>query len=337
MERAARMKGLRLAAAALGVVLAARCGGDGPVTPTPGPPGITCPADISINGVTGGSQDVSFPAPTVTGGAQPVSVACTRESPSTFTLGATTVTCVASDHLGRQAACSFGVTLSAAVLSVTRFLAFGDSFTEGENGRLTAFGTPFLDVPNSYPTKLAALFAAEFPDQGIVVVNRGQSGEAVEDGLTRLPGELAAVRPDALLLLDGYNNLLDDCPFGEAIGSTCRATVDYVVSKLRDMIRTARGAGVRYVFVSTLTPPGPVVGPEPRAISLDAVAQVNDRIRPMVPAEGAVLVDPYPLFLGHEAEYVDEDGLPLRPAGYQVLAETFFSAIKQAIPASFGR
>jgi lysophospholipase L1-like esterase len=58
----------------------------------------------------------------------------------------------------------------------------------------------------------------------------------------------------------------------------------------------------------------------------------------MVLAEGpgAVLSDPYPLFLGHEAEYVDEDGLHLRPAGNQVLAETFFAAIKRAIPAAFG-
>jgi len=56
----------------------------------------------------------------------------------------------------------------------------------------------------------------------------------------------------------------------------------------------------------------------------------------MVPGENAILVDAYPQFLGHEAEYVDIDGLHLRPAGNDVLARVFFSGIKAAIPASFG-
>ena len=45
-------------------------------------------------------------------------------------------------------------------------------------------------------------------------------------------------------------------------------------------------------------------------------------------------MDSYREFLGHEAEYVDIDGLHLRPAGNDVLARTFFSAIKKAIPAN---
>ena len=47
--------------------------------------------------------------------------------------------------------------------------------------------------------------------------------------------------------------------------------------------------------------------------------------------EGVALVDPYPVFVGDEAEYIDQDGLHLRPAGNQALAETFFGAIKNAI------
>ena len=54
----------------------------------------------------------------------------------------------------------------------------------------------------------------------------------------------------------------------------------------------------------------------------------------MVRREGAILVDAYPQFLGHEAEYVDIDGLHSRPAGNDVLAHIFFSAIKTAIPAN---
>jgi lysophospholipase L1-like esterase len=52
----------------------------------------------------------------------------------------------------------------------------------------------------------------------------------------------------------------------------------------------------------------------------------------MVAAEGAVLVDSYGKFVGHEAEYVNVDGLHLRPAGYQALADSFFAAIRATVP-----
>ena len=44
------------------------------------------------------------------------------------------------------------------------------------------------------------------------------------------------------------------------------------------------------------------------------------------------LVDSYVAFLGHEAEYVNVDGLHLKPAGYQALADTFFAAIQATVP-----
>ena len=51
----------------------------------------------------------------------------------------------------------------------------------------------------------------------------------------------------------------------------------------------------------------------------------------MVQAEGAILVDSYGRFLGHETEYIDQDGLHLRPAGYEALAAAFFDAIKSNV------
>ena len=73
--------------AAAGLVAAA-CGGTPPTpTPTPSAPQIACPADISVRGITGGSQAVSYPAPTVTGGTAPVNTACTQPSGAPFPLG----------------------------------------------------------------------------------------------------------------------------------------------------------------------------------------------------------------------------------------------------------
>ena len=58
------------------------------------------------------------------------------------------------------------------------------------------------------------------------------------------------------------------------------------------------------------------------------MTRTNGAIAGMVQAEGAILVDTYGRFAGHEADYVDQDGLHLRPAGYQALAAAFFDAIK---------
>jgi lysophospholipase L1-like esterase len=312
------------------VVLLAACGGKSPgqpPTPTPDAPQIVCPADISIRGITGGSQEVTFANPTVTGGAPPVTTSCNQTSGGSFPLGATSVNCTASDAMARQAACSFTVTLSGLTLAVTKFETVGDSLTAGENG---AGARPsFVDPGNSYPTKLQVLLEATFPGQGIVVINRGHSGDKAEVTRDDLPGHLLRDRPQAVLLLTGYNDL-EVCGPGQAGSTTCRMAIERVAFAVRDCIRKAKESpvGIKYIFVSTLTPSGT----GPKRIDRGAIEETNGRIRQMVAAEKATLADTYPLFLGHEAEYVSSDGLHLNPAGYQAIADSFFTAIKATVP-----
>jgi lysophospholipase L1-like esterase len=319
--------------AAAGLALCA-CGGP-PNKPTPPPvaaPQIFCPADVTIRGITGGSQPVTFAAPTVTDGTAPVNTTCTQTSGASFPLGTTSITCTASDAQARQAACSFKVTVTALALGVTKYDAVGDSLTEGENGQRPRF----VDTPNAYPTKLQALFDDTYPGQGIVVVNRGIGGEVVEKTVADLPGNLLKDRPGAVLVLTGYNNLAKGlCKFSDGNNPLCADAIEDVRIGVRDCIRHSKEApfNIAYVFVSTLTPPGPLSpGFDDRRLRSQAILQANDRIRQIVAAEGGILVDTHPLFIGHEAEYVDGDGLHLRPAGYQVLANAFFEAIKAKVP-----
>jgi lysophospholipase L1-like esterase len=88
------------------------------------------------------------------------------------------------------------------------------------------------------------------------------------------------------------------------------------------------------MFVSTMTPSGPLVPGSKRDLRLDpnAVIEINNRIRQRVAAEGATLVDSYSRFLGHEVEYSSIDGVHLTPAGYQALADAFFASIRATIP-----
>jgi lysophospholipase L1-like esterase len=273
---------------------------------------------------------VTFAAPQVSGGASPVTVTCTPASGSLFRLGTTPVSCAAEDAQTRQATCSFKVTLTGFSLAAARFDTFGDSLTEGEVGRPN-FALPFLDPPNAYPTRLQASLDETYPGQGIVVINRGLSGDSVDGTETKMRQFLPIDRPDAALLLTGYNNLTSACGPGHGSTGECGSAIEKVAIGLRDCLRRVReaNAGVRYTFLSSLTPPGPTGS---NRIDGGAILQVNGRIRQVAAAEGAVFVDSYAAFVGHEAEYVNVDGLHLRPAGYQALADTFFAAIKATVP-----
>jgi lysophospholipase L1-like esterase len=314
------------------IVAACGSGSKGPMDPTTTAPQIACPSDVTVPGITGSEQPVTFPAPTVTGGTAPLNLTCTQSSGASFPLGTTAVTCTATDATARQAACAFNVTLTALTLAVTKYDTIGDSLTEGEN----ALPSPtYVDTPNAYPTRLQALFDATYPGQGINVVNHGAGGERIEKTLELLPEYLTADRPQAVLLLGGYNNLTTPCEVGLANTSDCRAAIEEVAFGVRDCIREIKESplGIEYIFVGTLTPPGSVTSTsKDRRIDVNAILAVNSRIRQMVTSEAATLVDIYPLFAGHEAEYVSIDGLHLQPAGYQAIADAFFTSIKATVP-----
>jgi lysophospholipase L1-like esterase len=307
---------------------------------TPPAPTITCPANMTTRGVPGSGQPVTYPPATVTGGASPVTITCAPASGTSFNVGTTTVSCAAVDAASRQAQCSFTVTLTPMLVSVTKYVAFGDSLTEGQNGRPGLHGERFVDVPNAYPTKLQSALNLEYPGQGITVPNYGYGGQPVDDRANELLREaLAKEKPGALLLLDGYNNMLNTCAFGASINDACSRAINDVAVGIRDLIRTGKRPeyGVRYIFVSTMTPPGPYLGiPPDRRIGSEAIVRANTAIASMVRSEGVTLVDTYPKFIDHEAEYVDQDGLHLKPAGYQALADSFFSVIKTTVSTTPG-
>lgn len=322
-----------LAVIAAWLVTAAACGS----SPTaPKPPvetlRVSCPANVSILGPAG--QPVTFTAPVATGGTAPVSVSCTPASGSSLGAGSTPVTCRATDAAAQVSTCSFTVTVTVPpTLSVSKFVAYGDSVTWGENGIPALY---FRDEPNAYPTKLQALLQSAYPGQGIAVPNLGVPGERIEDANARLPGVLSQERPGGLLVIDGYNNLLADCSFAVGVTPACEAAIDVVVDRLREAVKIARQPAhqVGYVFVGTLTPPGTVTGSKDRRIAPGAITRVNSGIQRVMPGEGGIVVDLYPLFIGHEAEYVAPDGLHLLAPGHEAIAHAFFRMIETYVPRS---
>ena len=275
--------------------------------PAPGP-ALMCPAPITVTSVDGSALPVPYESPQAVGGEPPIKTTCLPQSGSLFQLGATTVNCTAQDARARTTSCSFTVSVARPPrLSATRFMAFGDSITEGKD----SFGQI---VANPCPAVLNGLLTVQYASQNISVVNKGFGGERTREGSDRIKTELDLVRPEILLLEEGVNDLSGGDP----------AAVATMIEALTDMVNKARARGVQ-VFIATLTPtrPGSPKGQGPAPL----IPEANTQIRLLAQREGITLVDLYTGLGGNPDPYVDVDGLHLTEAGYRKVAEIFFNQI----------
>jgi lysophospholipase L1-like esterase len=206
-------------------------------------------------------------------------------------------------------ACAVTVT-AAPVLTVTRFMAFGDSVTFGVVSDPVTLGLQPLALPDAYPAKLEQMLVLRYPMQSFLVVNQGLPGESAVQGVSRLAGLLRTSRPEALILLEGYNDLL--LGGGAALAPATAA--------LRTMVRDARSLGVQ-VLLAGLTPFRP--GTQ-RGANAAFVPPFNDQVRMIAQAEGATYVDTYTTF---DLQLIGVDGLHPTAAGYTRLAEIFRAQI----------
>lgn len=227
-------------------------------------------------------------------------------------------------------------------------VAFGDSMTAGENGREgrgdpapasaaclpgsapSSGGTQlyrpfFIDAANAYPSGLLTQLESAFPAQQIRVANEGNPGESSADGAVRLGCVLQLWHPQALIILEGVNDL---APGGTPDIASVTATL--AASLTRD-VATAKAAGVAWIYLATLPPPGTCSGVTPcRARSATDIILANVAIRSVASSSGVTLIDVHQHFAassGRGAALVDTDGLHLTAAGYSLLAQSAFVAL----------
>lgn len=279
-------------------------------------PSLTAPA-ASAEGAR-----VNYPLAAATGGQAPVRVACTPVSGQVFPIGTTTVACTATDAAASIAGCTFPLVVAAPPeLTRTNFMAFGDSITAGEvtvpvAARGSEHGPPLdrqVIVPTAaYPTVLERMLTGRYVAQQVQVVNEGRPGESAGDAEPRLLRALEVDRPEAVLLLMGYNDL----------GSSARRL--RAIATMERMAKDVRGYGAR-LFLATLTPPVPG---RSRAIDTSAIVAYNDDIRILAAGEGAVLIDLYEAMLPNASAWIGVDGLHPTEAGYAFIAESFYAAVR---------
>jgi lysophospholipase L1-like esterase len=193
---------------------------------------------------------------------------------------------------------------------VDRFLAFGDSMTEGRTSA-TFQSVLTAGIPQSYPYKLQDRLRERYTAQTVSVLNGGMAGERATDGVGRLPAVIREAQPNVLLLLEGVNDL--NAFGGDGIGPA--------IGALETMTKFARARGIT-VFVATLPPQRPG---GPKAASEHLVGRFNNEIKRMAPEEGASVVD---LNAGFDLSLIGEDGLHPTEAGYGRFAEVMFEAMR---------
>jgi lysophospholipase L1-like esterase len=258
-----------------------------------------------------------------------------------------------SDAQARTSSCTFPVVvLPPPQLTVTSFLAYGDSVTYGEDGTASAAALArqhiFVQLPpgERYPDVLQAELIARYRLQSPTVFGDGHSGESLSDGLSSdcqggNPNQSVAFQHytsamstghyDALLLMEGSNDV------DGAVGDSC--LLSKAISVLRAMIDDGKARGAR-VILGTIPPMVPP-GANSRAKGYLIVPNYNDMVRALAGSEGVPIADVYTAFGSDAPTLIGFDGLHPNAAGYQRIADTFFSTIKgsfetQATPSKTG-
>jgi len=188
-----------------------------------------------------------------------------------------------------------------------RYMAFGDSITEGDSD--------FGDF--TYRRALQSLLEGHF---GVAeILNSGAGGTTTDQGAARIEDELIRNDPAFVLVVYGTNdwnacNTPESCFTQDAIRTIVRAV------KLKST----------HAFVATIPPVN--VGFDDRVPPerQDWVDGANELIRTVVREEGAVLMDVNAALTqaaGGDFSPLFEDHVHPNPAGYDVMAESMFQAI----------
>lgn len=210
------------------------------------------------------------------------------------------------------------VTITNAI-GLTRYVAFGDSITYGSP---SGFDPRFLfnALPGAYPERLQLGLNFYHTPQQFTVINEGQPGQLAVGALDRFKLMLSGKRPQAVLLLMGFNDLNSE----ESIADT--------ITALKRMIDAAANVGVP-VLVATMYQTYEVVDPEgkPHENAATLIQPFNVEVRKLPQGRlNVYVVDLYPLMTNRAL--VGNDGVHTTPEGNEIMASAFMDAIEAAFP-----
>jgi lysophospholipase L1-like esterase len=211
-------------------------------------------------------------------------------------------------------------------VGATRFLAFGDSITEGV---LSSFdgGLLFQAAAGAdYPSQLDNLLETTFTSQDFTVDNYGVGGDEIGNALAngRLNSALATRRPQGLLLLMGINDLNS--------GKSVTTVVGYLQQAI-DLARVYNATVLIGTMFQTCVTTDPNSG-RVRTNSYDRIVSFDNALKAMATGRQNVYVaDIYAAFgnncgTDRGINLLGGDGLHPSVSGYSVMASVFAQAIR---------
>ena len=203
-------------------------------------------------------------------------------------------------------------------LGVTRYLAFGDSITWGA---FSAWEGRFLAAANGgYPERLQARLTTFHSPQQFLVFNEGLPGEFAVNALPRFRSLLASRQPQAVLLLEGINDLGNDL------------TPSRAATGVFQMVDAATAMGIP-VVVATMYQTYAETDPDGhyRPNGAGVVPVFNAELRRLALGRLNVhLLDLEPIM--RSRSMVGADGIHLTDEGFEVMATAFLQRIEAAFP-----
>ena len=198
-----------------------------------------------------------------------------------------------------------------------KIVFFGDSITDCDRDR-----SDEKSLGNGYVKILADKLRPIYPDTDIELINKGVSGNEVCDLLARVQSDVIDLKPDAVVIMIGINNVIHKFKYGKELN------LKQFERDLRELLTILKDAQITVIFLEPFLLPAP----DKRRMRklFDAELEIVDRVATEIADEfvaydemfnGLVASIPY-------AEY-SEDGVHPTHRGSRLIADTAIKAIRK--------
>ena len=127
-----------------------------------------------------------------------------------------------------------------------RIIFFGDSITDCDRDR-----NDEKSLGNGYVKILADKLRPIYPDTDIELINKGVSGNEVCDLLARVESDVIDLKPDAVVIMIGINNVIHKFKYGKELN------FKQFERDLYELLTVLKEAGITVIFLEPFLLPAP--------------------------------------------------------------------------------
>lgn len=198
-----------------------------------------------------------------------------------------------------------------------KIVFFGDSITDCERDRANE-----KSLGNGYVKILADKLRPIYPDMDIELINKGVSGNEVCDLLARVQSDVIDLKPDAVVIMIGINNVIHQFKIGKQLD------LKQFELDLKALLDALKEAGIVIIFLEPFLLPAPdkkrlrpLFNKELEIIDRICVKECDEFVAYDEMFNGLCETRPYSLY--------SEDGVHPTFKGSNLIANTAIKAIRK--------